>query len=65
MKQAGLFFSILFAALIFAPGVAAWFLGLRGPGEEELPISSAGVIQFPSQNVVDDFTDNREVIDAA
>ena len=56
---------LIFVALILVPGVVAWFLNLRGLGEADLPTSVAPVIQFPSQNVVHDFTNSHEEIDAA
>jgi hypothetical protein len=65
MKPIGIFFSVIFVALIFAPGVVAWFLSLHGFVENESPTISAPIIQFPSQNVVEGFPENRKAIDAA
>jgi hypothetical protein len=62
MKQVEIFFSILFMALIFAPAVAAWLL--HGGGEEKLPATGALIIQFPSENMADDFASHEET-DAA
>jgi hypothetical protein len=63
MREAGIFFSVLFVALILAPGVAAWFLSFRGFSEGESRATGTPIVQFPSQHVADSFIHSH--IDAA
>lgn len=65
MKQAGIIFSVLFVALILAPGLAAWFFGLRRLTGKQPLSDGSPVLEFPSQNVVHAFPRHHEETDAA